>query len=319
MKDDVKPDAAEKKEMEHELKEAKAAPDAGEKKAMYEELKEAKADAEAEGEACGPAMSMKTEFLASLATLKGEKIEMSLYGEESENPFWNLIVDGEPVARIHLADQADASSIRSGFMAESYAENFGNAIGKVGLEKMLTLANARVFAHNVDDSEITVRIREKAKAEAHAEMEEKISTLRNDFLKATSLAMIAANKNFYQEEGRNALKGGLFNALVQAGLTEQHAVWAIEAGFEEAPIYFDFVMDKAVEIMDMPKEARESLEKTIMASGKIEVASGEPTEEDNLMDRLVKSSVSAIAMGGVLSGENREVIRKGMGLNPNRR
>ena len=294
-----------------EAEEAEAA-----KKAMCESEGEAEAEAEAEADA---AMSMKTEYLASLSSLKGEKIEMSLYGEETENPFWNLTVDGEPVARIHLADQADASSIRAGFTAESYAENFGNAISKVGLEKMLTLANARIFAHNVDDAQVTARIREKAKAEAKAEMEEKIATIRNDFLRATSLAMIAANKNFYQEEGRNALKGGLFNALVQAGLTEQHAVWAIEAGFEEAPVYFDFVMDKAVEIMDMPKEAREALEKTIMASGKIEIATNEPQEEDNLMERLVKSSVSAIAMGGVLSGENRDVIRKEMGLTPHRR
>jgi hypothetical protein len=37
------------------------------------------------------------------------------------------------------------------------------------------------------------------------------------------------------------------------------------------------------------------------------------------MDRLVKSSVSAIAMGGIVSGENKENLRKEIGLTPNRR
>ena len=266
------------------------------------------------------ALSMKTEFLASLDSLKGEKIEMSLYGEESENPFWNVTIDGEPTARIHLADQADSAAIRASFTTDAYADNLGKLIGEMGAKKILPMVKAKLFTHKIDESEITARLRDKAKTEARTEMNEKIGTLRSDFLRAVSMVMTAADKNFYQEEGRHALKSGLFNALVQAGLTEQHSVWAIEAGFESAPEYFNFVMDKAVEVMDMPKEARESLEKTITSSGKIDVqGSGDEPEEESLVDRLVKSSVNAIAMGGSVSGENREVIRAQMGLKSTRR
>ena len=265
------------------------------------------------------ALSMKTEFLASIDSLKGEKIEMSLYGEESENPFWNVTIDGEPTARIHLADQADAASIRASFTTDAYADNLGKLIGEMGVKKILPMVQAKFFAHKIDEAKITARIRNKARVSARAEMNEKIGMLRSDFLRAVSMVMAAADKNFYQEEGRHVLKGGLFNALVQAGLTEQHAVWAIEAGFESAPEYFNFVMDKAVEVMDMPKEARESLEKTITSSGKIDIQnSGEP-EEESLVDRLVKSSVNAIAMGGSVSGENRDVIRSQMGFTSTRR
>jgi copper chaperone CopZ len=294
---------------EHEEKKAEGA----------EEMCDAPAEAAEEIPAEEEALSMKTEFLASMEALKGEKVEMSLYGEDSENPFWNVMIDGEPVARIHLADQNDAASIRASFTTEAYADNLGKLIGEMGAKKILPMVQAKFFAHQIDESAITARIREKAKLEAKAEMEEKIGTLRSDFLRAVGTVMAAADKNFYQEEGRHALKGGLFNALVQAGLTEQHAVWAIEAGFESAPEYFNFVMDKAVEMMDMPKEARESLEKTISASGKIDVQGSEPEQEESLVDRLVKSSVSAIAMGGSVSGENREVIRSQMGLKSTRR
>jgi ribosomal protein L37AE/L43A len=314
--EDKKADAAMPVEMSAEEKEKMEKAAKSSEELEKEEKEKAAKAAEADG--CGPAMSMKTEFLASVSSLKGDKVEMSLYGEEGQDPFWNIIVDGEPVARIHLQDQKDAETIRAGFISNSYAENFGNAMSQVGVEKMLTLASARFFAHKVDETEATARIREKAKIEAQAQLEEKLATLRGDFLKAVNVAMVGASKNFYREEGRDALKGGLFNAMIQAGLTEQHAVWAIEAGFEDAPEYFEFVMDKAVEIMDMPTEARQAVEKTIMASGKIEIQTEEP-KEDNLMDRLVKSSVSALAMGGIASGENKEGIRKELGFTPNRR
>lgn len=312
-------DMEKEKEMEAAMEEHMAeSKEEHKEEAGMAESYEAKSESEEEEEEAEAAMSMKTEHLASIASLKGEKIEMSLYNEESANPFWNLVVDGEPVARINLADQKDSDQIRASFVSDAYAENFGNLIGSVGLEKVLEVSNAKVFAHRIDESEITARLREKAKAEAKAEMSDKMETLRSDFMRAVSLAMVAADKNFYQEDSGNALKGGLFNALVQAGLSEQHAVWAIEAGFEDAPEYFKFVTDKAIEIMDTPKEARESLEKHIMASGKIEIKASEP-EEDSLMNRLIKSSVNAVAMGGIVNGEDKTEVRKNLGLTSNRR
>jgi len=286
-------------------------------KPLGEEAKPEDKLAKAEGDE-DISMSMKTEFLASLKDLTGNKVEMSLYGEETENPYWNVTVDGQPVGRIHLQDQDNANQIRAGFVSDAYAENFGTAVSQVGLTKMLTLAGTRLFAHAIDEAAITERIRAKAKAEAKAEVENSISTLRTDFLKAVNLALTASDKNFYQGEQGHALKGGLFNALVQAGLKEQHAIWAVEAGFEDAPAYFDFICAKAQEFMDMPKEARESMERTILSAGKIELAKEEPQEE-SIVDRLVKSSTSAVAMGQQVSGENRDQIRQNLGFSPNRR
>lgn len=284
-----------------------------------------KADADAALAAPAPlgdmpvAEAMQTEWLASIDTLKGERVEMSLYGESSENPYWNVIVDGEPLARIHLGDQEDAQVIRASFVTEAYADNLGKLIGEMGVKKILPMVKARLFAHKVDQKEVMARIRDKAKLEAKAEFDGKIGTLRQDFLRAVNTVLVAADKNFYQEEGGHALKGGLFNSLIQAGLNEQHAVWAVEAGFEEAPTYFAFVTDKAIEMMDMPQEARASLEKTITASGKISIEAAAQPKEDNLVDRLVQSSVNAIAMGGDMSGENLDGIRSKMGLKSTRR
>lgn len=300
-------------EEKHEEKHAESAKD--------EEHKEEEKHAEASEEEMEEqhAEAMKTEYLASLSSLKGEKIEMSLYGEESANPFWNVVIDAEPVGRIYLGDQENAEQIRAGFMADSYATNFGTAVNQVGLEKMLTLANARLFAHQIDNSETLSRVKAKAKAEAKAEFDEKMQTLRQDFMTAVHTAVMASDKNMYQSEEGHALKGGLFTALANLSIDPQHAVWAIEAGFENAPAYFDFITQKAIEIMDMPVEARASFESIVKQSGKMEIAAGEQPEEESLRDRLVKASHSAVAMGGLVGGEDKDMIRQNLKLSPNRR
>lgn len=312
--------AAESASEEHPtLKADEAAPVAPEHK---EEPKKEEAAGEGEEVVEDGALSMQTEFLASLDTLRGEKVEMSLYNEQTQNPFWNVIVDGEPVGRVYMQDQAvdNVEDIRAAFCSEGYANNFGAAASspQIGLKKLLTITKAKLFAHNVDDAEVTARLREKAKLEAKAEMDEKITTLRADFMKAVSLAMVAADKNFYQEEAGHKLKEGLFNSLIQAGLNEDGAVWAIEAGFEHSNDYFEFLMAKAQEIMDMPQAAREAIEKQILGSGKMQI-SVEAPEEETLADRLVKSSVKVIANGGQISGEHREQIRSQLGLSANRK
>lgn len=264
-----------------------------------------------------PMEAMKHEFLAALASLKGEKIEMSLHGEEGQDPFWNVIVDAEPVGRIHLADQENAETIRAGFVADSYANNFAQAMQQVGVEKMMTLTKARLFAHRLDDSKSMERVAAKAKLEAKAEFDAKVSTMRQDFIRSVQTAMVASDKNFYPDQ--HELKGGIFTALAQLAIEPKAAVWAIEAGFEAAPQYFDFITQKAIDIMDMPADARKSFEDVVKASGKVAIADQAQPEEESLRDRLVKASHNAIAIGEVVGGEDKEAVRASLNLSARRR
>jgi DNA-directed RNA polymerase subunit RPC12/RpoP len=280
-----------------------------------ESAKEENKDGEIEHAEAEMAESMKTEFLASLKDLQGVKVEMSLHGEDTANPFWNVTIDAEPVGRIFLNDQENAEQIRAGFLADSYAENFGTALSQVGVEKMLTLTKTRLFAHQIDEVASLERLRVKARAEVKAEFDAKLETIRQDFLKATQTAIMASDKNIYQDEAGHALKGSMFNSLV-AGLAVDptYAVQAIEAGFEASNDYFDFVTKKAVEIMDMPKEARDSFENVVNASGKVQIADENKAEEETLRHRLIKASTNAVAMGGVIGGEDKEMVRQSLGL-----
>lgn len=305
---EAKKEDATKTKTKKEEKSAEAA-------APAEAKKEDKTETETKAEA------MAVEHLAALSSLKGERIEMSLHGEEGQDPFWNVIVDAEPVGRIHLGDQENAEAIRAGFVADSYAQNFAQAMQQVGVEKMLSLAKARLFAHRADDGDAMARVKAAALAEAKTGFDEKVSTIRQDFVRSIQTAMMASDKNLYGNNGEeaHALKGGLFQALAQLAIEPKSAVWAIEAGFETAPQYFDFITQKAIEIMDMPKEARESFENIVKSSGKMELAVGEQPEEESLRDRLVKASLNASAMGTFVGGEDKEAIRENLGLSANRR
>ncbi len=286
------------------------------KKDMEEAAPAAEANAELPADpAAEETFSMQTELLSSLSTLKGEKIEMSLYGEESENPFWNVTIDGEPVGRVYLQDQNhdDIQSIRAAFTSEQYPGNFARAAQKGGVPELLKVVNARLFAHRLDDSQALERVRTKAAAEARAGYDAKMETLRKDFLNAVTVAMTAADKNYYKDEAGHALKGGLWTALVQAGLNEHAAVAAIDAGFESAGEYFEYIFAKAQELMDMQPGAREEISKHIMASGKIQIQVEDPGQQ-TLHNRLIQSSVNVIAMGGEVDGETRKQIRDGIKL-----
>ena len=278
----------------------------------------------AEGEDDAMALeAMEFEQLANIDQLPMERVEMNLYQGDSPNPFWNLTVDAEPVARIYLADQDKAEDIRASFTSDAYAENLGSAIQQVGLKKLLKIVKAKLWAHKIDAKEVTARLRDSAKeavkAELKKEFDEKRGTMRKDFLNAMALAMVAADKGLYSADlGSVALKGAFFNYLVGAGFESSKAKRVIEASFDEGSSqYFQSMMNHAVEIMDMSEETKQVFEKTALGASKQDVAA---PEEDNLRDRLVQSSLNAVAMSGGAGGEDRKRsdIRTGLGFSARR-
>lgn len=300
-----------------DLDKAKSSKTDAEKEKEEADKKAAAAAADASAKPAA-AEAMKTEFLANLDDLKCESIDMTL-GNTDLDPAWTLMVDQEPVAKIHLADQTDAEAIRAAFVSESYPDNLGKAINSVGLKKVLEAVNARVFAHKIDEKEIGTRIRAQVEAAVKAEYQEKVETIRQDFLRALTVASTGFEKNIFQGEEGHALKGELFNHIVQAGINEGAAQTIVEQSFEVAPVYFKALTDKAVELMDHSPEAFAAVEQNVMSSGRVEVAPTEEVKEESMHDRLVKASVNARALGGVLSGETKKEIRETVRFSANRR
>jgi len=198
-------------------------------------------------------------------------IVMSLYGAEHENPHWNIDIKGQPIARVELSDQPKPEEVRSTFLSAPYAENIAQAMEKVGVGEVLKAINAKPYAAKIEAGTLAAKIKAKVEADLDAKFAEKVGELRDRFLTATKIALAGYNSNFFRGED-HALKAALWSELKRLGVRD--ASQAIESGFEEGSVpFFESVLSKAEELMDLPDEARDAIAKAIPESNSLVTAS----------------------------------------------
>ncbi len=220
-----------------------------------------------------PAEGVHFEVLQSLDELEKEGItaagiDCTLYAEGSVNPFWNLTVNGEPLARIFLQDQERPDEIKAVFCSPMYGEAMAKASEQIegGLRKCLTDANARFFATAMDRSDLAKRATEIANVEAKKVVAERLASLSDKFLECMATAAIGYDRNFFK--GGNPLKSAFADVLQQHGVPLAQAVHIIESSFADgsAP-WFQVLAKKANHLMSMEAQAFNDLRGAILEAG----------------------------------------------------
>jgi len=290
--EEMEEEAKEKEEASEEAPAEKAAePDmAAEENAPAEEVKE-------------ESVAMKFEPLASVDALKGikrDQIDMSLFGDNSDNPTWHVTVAGVPTARIQLKAQASAEDIRDVFVTDDYAFSLIDHCEKSGFVETMNKVNAEFWANYTSNKKAAARYEASAEQKYSAEYKKLLASFRNDFINCLNIVNAGLNKNFYPEIG-NPLKGSLFANLTMVGLPEQTATSAIEKAFAEgAADYFTSLFEKSEEYMDMSPAVRSEMAKAITRANTVNIdnaamASAEPA---TLAERMSRSSATAMATAG---------------------
>ncbi len=242
--------------------------------------------------------AMRFEPLAStekLSTVAKEDIDMMLYGEEGENPTWNVSVAGIPTCRIPLKAQAHADEIRKVFCSDEYAFDLIEHCVKSGFVPTMKKVGATFWANHTSDQKIAARYQTMASVAIDSEKAKIVAAFREDFISALKIVTAGMSKNFYPELG-NALKDALFNNLHTAGLPKQTAISAIEKSFAEgAPEYFNSLFDKATEYLNLSREARAEIAKAISYTSTLELASDSELQSApaTLSDRVSAASATA--------------------------
>lgn len=225
------------------------------------------------------------EVLQSLDDLEkdgvsADAIDCRLYAAGSANPFWNVSVHGEPLARIDLQSQDRPEDIKALFVSPQYGETIAKAstMVKGGLRAVLATSKARYFALKVDKTEIGKRIEAAVKADANKVVAGKLAELQNQFIECMATAAIGYDRNFFQ--GGNPLKDSFFQVLSQFGVETAKAVRIIEAAFADgsAP-YFKALATKAATLMDMEKTAFNQVRASILESGTVLPVTEEATAQ----------------------------------------
>ena len=248
-----------------------AGPDAGMEQSLEEWLQQ---ELMAPEVGMDPAESAHVEMLSNfedIGIVAAEDVVMSLYNADQDNPHWNIDIQGRPVARVELASQPKPEEVRSTFLSGPYAENIAQAISKVGVVEVLSAINAKPYAAKIETGKLAAKIRAKVEEEMEEKLAEAVGTLRDRFLTAAKIAIAGYNNNFFRGEDHQ-LKAALWSELGRIGVRD--AAGLIEASFEEGSVpFFESVLAKAEELMDLPDEARDAIAKAIPESNSLVEAS----------------------------------------------
>jgi hypothetical protein len=284
--------------------------------------------------------SVNYQPLASVNHFNGETlteadVHMTLFGEDAGSaPYWNIDIKGTPVARVLLSDQPKPDEIRAVFCSADYYKGVSGAIAKVGLKPVLKQIKARVWANRVEKTRLAKDIRAKVEAAAQARVVATTKNLMRSLLNCTAIVCAGMDKNFYKEAG-NPLKEALWSELYSFGITNPAPI--IEAAFKKGSTkYFETVLSKAVEYMELEPKAMEQIK---MAIGDADVlppddsnvgdelpeAIPAPEEAPTLSQRLAANSVAVAgmpAMVGNAFGDHKNALRRELrlgGTGPRRR
>lgn len=263
------------------------------------------------------AESVKYEALQELDAIEQEPlseadVHMTLFDETDDaghikaNPYWNVDIKGQPVARVYLQDQPKPEEIREVFCSADYHKGVSGAIEKVGLKPVLKQIKAHLWANRLHETRFAKQVKAEVEASANAKVVATTKNLMRDLLERVAVVCAGMDKNFYREAG-NPLKEALWGELHHFGITNPSQM--IEAAFRKGSTkYFETVLDKAIEYMEMEPKALAQVRKAI---GEADVlAPGDETAGDQLPDATPASpeemptlsqrlAASSVAIGGL--------------------
>jgi len=203
--------------------------------------------------------------LESLANVGVERVALVLANDHTDSPHYIVLVDGDPVAKVALADQpANLSRDHSDlFLAEDYPQFVLEGVGQFGLGETLKNVHARLYAAAAFSGEVAEQMRTAAISEMEAGYRTRMADAKDGLINAANIVLQGSLNNYILE---NPLKDALVRNMHAAGVEEAAAINAVEHAWREAaPAFFSATLSKAEEWLGAPPEVLEHHIKEISA------------------------------------------------------
>jgi len=179
-------------------------------------------------------------------------VTLFLHGEDGENPHYVVLVDGDPVAKIALADQQLPPEHLGMFLDEHYPEFILEGIESFGLSETLNSVHARYYAASALKSDVAVKMREAAATDMEESRKVAMSDLKDHLISTAAVVIEGSMKNYITD---NPLKDALIRQMARVSVDENTAVDLIEDAWREAAVdYVTAMLNKAEEWLGAPKE-----------------------------------------------------------------
>lgn len=217
--------------------------------------------------------SVQYEVLTSLDEVQkegvtAEMINMSLYAEGSVNPYWNVEAAGEPIGRISLQDQERPEEARSWFCSAEFVKGVRHGVVRHGLRKTLAGLSLRPWALRIEKSQLAQQMKAKTEEAVKKIVAVKMADLRDRYIECQTMAAAMLNKNMAPKLG-NPLKESFYVKL--KGRNVDRPLPLVEACFVDGGLgYYQALAAQTEELINMPKEAYESLKQAVAGSSVIE-------------------------------------------------
>lgn len=245
----------------------------------------------------GEAEAVRYETLASIDTFANvpvvaQDVEMQLYDHETANPFWNVTIKGQPMARVYLQDQDRPAEIKATFCAPRYQAGVAQAIALGGLRDVAQKLRFRLWSNEVRRSNIAAQVEKEVSARLEQQYRRQVETFNERQQHCLAIANAALDKNIYPNR-KHDLKAAIFAEFRQLGLSPTVITQKIEAAFRNgATAYNRTLFALADEYRALPKETLATLENLV---GNVSVDPAQNLTDDQTIPSDAASASPATA------------------------
>jgi hypothetical protein len=235
--------------------------------------------------------------IEALGEIDINDVELNLFNEESENPHYTVMVKGEPVAKIALADQTLPQDQHDLFLQQDYPQFVLEGIEQFGLADTLQSVHARYYAAKAMEGKVAAEMKKSAVADLAIQAKRHVAKIKDDLSNVAALVIEGSLKNYITE---NPLRDALVQQMRSAGVDADAAIDLVEEAFRAAGSqYFTMVLNKAEEWMGAPKEAMEHHVKEITGMNYRHPGYSTADAEDEIPEAVEPEQAPMISMASV--------------------
>lgn len=195
--------------------------------------------------------------IEALADVQADQVDLILTREDSNDPQYVVLVDGNPVAKVALSDQPESLTTDHPemFLDEDYPRFVLEGVDNFGLDQTLKSINARYYAAAAQEGALAQQMKTAAAVQLESEHRVRLAEMKDTLLNTANIVLEGSIKNYILD---NPLRDEMVRLMKSAGVDESSAVDIFEQAFRsKGPETIRAIFTKAEEWMGAPEGVME--------------------------------------------------------------
>ncbi len=195
--------------------------------------------------------------IEALAGVRADRVTLVRANENTDDPHYLVLVDGDPIAKVALSYQPESLQRDHSelFTGEDYPKFVLEGIQEFGLAEALQHVHARLYAAAANSGDVASQMRQAAVQDMEVDHRQRLADMKDGLINTAEIVLQGSLKNYILE---NPLKDSLVSLMLTAGVHESAAVNIVEDAWQtSAGNYFTAILKKAEEWLGAAPEVLE--------------------------------------------------------------